>query len=591
MKKILLFLFFIISFVNLKAEDFLEPEDAFKVLFEQKEDSLNIKLNLGKDIYLYDEKIKVSITKPQEIDITQEINIPEPTEYDGFIVQLKDLDINVPYSLLTNKIDSNSYEIQIAYQGCSKQGLCYAPMNNSTNVILSGLTASSEKKESINDIQTKPDVQASVSQATEENETDLITKNLKDGNVLLILGTFFGFGLLLSLTPCIFPMIPILSSIIVGASQNQNMTASKGFFMSLVYVLSMSAAYTIAGVVAGIFGANLQVALQNPWVLSVFALVFVALAFSLFGYYEIRLPAALQNKIQHSTEGKEKQGITGIAIMGFLSALIVGPCVAPPLAGALIYIGQTGDAVLGGAALFVMSLGMGVPLLLIGLGAGKFMPKPGGWMESVSKIFGIVMLAIALWMLDRVLEPMVMMYLWAILLVGTAVYLKIYEHIIARTITILILVLGISVFVGALSGQTNPLKPFEKFTSGSGLVAKAELNWIKVKSLADIQKQVELSSKPVMVDFYADWCVSCKELEGITFKDERVISKLNQFTLLKADVTDNTADDKAMQAKFGVVGPPALIFWDTNNQEVKAARIIGYKNPDDFLNIVNKFFK
>ena len=591
MKKILLFLFFIISFVNLKAEDFLEPEDAFKVLFEQKEDSLNIKLNLGKDIYLYDEKIKVSITKPQEIDITQEINIPEPTEYDGFIVQLKDLDINVPYSLLTNKIDSNSYEIQIAYQGCSKQGLCYAPMNNSTNVILSGLTASSEKKESINDIQTKPDVQASVSQATEENETDLITKNLKDGNVLLILGTFFGFGLLLSLTPCIFPMIPILSSIIVGASQNQNMTASKGFFMSLVYVLSMSAAYTIAGVIAGIFGANLQVALQNPWVLSVFALVFVALAFSLFGYYEIRLPAALQNKIQHSTEGKEKQGITGIAIMGFLSALIVGPCVAPPLAGALIYIGQTGDAVLGGAALFVMSLGMGVPLLLIGLGAGKFMPKPGGWMESVSKIFGIVMLAIALWMLDRVLEPMVMMYLWAILLVGTAVYLKIYEHIIARTITILILVLGISVFVGALSGQTNPLKPFEKFTSGSGLVAKAELNWIKVKSLADIQKQVELSSKPVMVDFYADWCVSCKELEGITFKDERVISKLNQFTLLKVDVTDNTADDKAMQTKFGVVGPPALIFWDTNNQEVKAARIIGYKNPDDFLNIVNKFFK
>lgn len=587
MKKILLLLYVVLSFLNLKSEEFLEPEDAFKVFFEQKEDSLNIKLNLGKDIYLYDEKIKVLITKPQEVDITEEVNIPEPTEYDGFIVQLKNLDINVPFSLLSSKVDSNSYEIQIAFQGCSKQGLCYAPMSESTNVVLNGSASVSQEKKDVSSSQET----TKINEVQVGNETDLITQNLKDGNILLILGTFFGFGLLLSLTPCIFPMIPILSSIIVGASQNQTMTASKGFFMSLVYVLSMSAAYTIAGVVAGIFGANLQAALQNPWVLSIFAFIFVALAFSLFGYFEIRLPASLQNKIQHTTEGKEKQGITGIAVMGFLSALIVGPCVAPPLAGALIYIGQTGDAVLGGAALFVMSLGMGVPLLLIGLGAGKFMPKPGGWMESVSKIFGIVMLAIALWMLDRILDPLIMMYLWAILLIGTAVYLKIYEHIIAKTITILILVLGISVFVGALSGQTNPLKPFEKFTSGSGYVLKEELVFTKVKSLQELEIAIKQSTRPVMLDFYADWCVSCKELEGITFKDERVISKLQGFTLLKADVTKNTNDDKAMQKEFGVVGPPALIFWDEKNQEIKAARIIGYKNPDDFLNIINKFFK
>ncbi len=220
--------------------------------------------------------------------------------------------------------------------------------------------------------------------------------------------------------------------------------------MSLVYVLAMAAAYTIAGVLAGLFGANLQVALQNPYVLVVFSLIFVALAFSMFGYFRLELPQSIQNKVNKTTDGKENQGIVGIAIMGFLSALIVGPCVAPPLAGALVYIGQTGDAFLGGAALFVMSIGMGAPLLLIGLGAGKYMPKPGGWMDSVSKIFGIVMLAVAIWMLDRVLPATLIMYLWAILLIGAAIYLKVFEHIIAKLITKIVLIYGVLVFVELL---------------------------------------------------------------------------------------------------------------------------------------------
>ena len=588
MKKFLVLLLFVLSFLNVNAQEFLEPEDAFKVNIEKVDDNVNIKLVLGKDIYLYDDKIKVSIVKPQEFDITEEVNIPVPTEYDGFIVQLNDLDINIPVSLLKAKVDATEYEIKLDYQGCSKQGLCYAPMNNSETIVLaSGVSSTGTSATTATDVTSSNTAAAENSQ----NETDIIAQNLKGGNILLILATFFVFGLLLSLTPCIFPMIPILSSIIVGASQNEKMTASKGFFMSLVYVLAMSFAYTIAGVIAGIFGANLQVALQNPWVLSVFALVFVALAFSLFGYYEIRLPASLQSKIQNSTEGKEKQGIFGIAVMGFLSALIVGPCVAPPLAGALIYIGQTGDAVLGGAALFVMSIGMGIPLLLIGLGAGRFMPKPGGWMDSVSKVFGIVMLGIAVWMLDRIIDPIYTMYMWAILLIALGVYIKTYQHILIQILIVVFIALGVSVLVGALSGQTNPLKPFEKFTTGKVANAQNSIKFTYVKNLDELNEQIKLSSKPVMLDFYADWCISCKELEGITFKDEKVIAKLNEFTLLKADVTKNTDDDKEMQKKFGVVGPPALIFWDKDNNEIKQAKIVGYKNPTDFLEIVNKNFK
>ncbi|CAM3554221.1 protein-disulfide reductase DsbD [Arcobacter aquimarinus] len=583
MKKILLFLLvFVYSFSLELNPTVLEPDEAFKTTFTQNEKDLNIKLELGKDIYLYDDKIKIFILKPQKIEITEEINIPAPVDYDGFIVQLNNLDLTIPFELLKSKVESNSYEISIDFQGCSKAGLCYAPMsesfvlsfgnNNSSNELINKTEKVAEQTESL-------------------NETDMIANSLKDGNMLLVLATFFGFGLLLSLTPCVFPMIPILSSIIVGASKNEDMTATRGFFLSLIYVLSMSLAYTIAGVIAGVFGANLQVALQNPYVLVVFALIFVALAFSMFGYFEIRLPQSIQNRVNKTTDGKEKQGIVGIAIMGFLSALIVGPCVAPPLAGALVYIGQTGDALLGGLALFVMSLGMGIPLLLIGLGAGRFMPKPGGWMEGITRIFGIVMLGVAIWLLDRVLDATIIMYLWALLLLGSAIYLKIYQNIIAQLITVVLFILGVVLFVGAISGATNPLKPLDKFTSSKAVQSVDEkLVFTKIKNIAELELAIKNSDKPVMLDFWASWCVACKELEEITFKDEEVIKKLQGFTLLKADVTANNDEDKALQKMFGVVGPPALIFWDKDKNEVKSSKIVGYKNPKDFLEIVNKNF-
>ena len=580
MKKLLLLICtFIYSFSAGLNQEFLEPNEAFKPTFTKNETSINLKLDLGRDIYLYDDKLKVFIVKPEKIEITKEINIPKAVAYEEFIVQFNNLDLTIPFSLLKSKVDLNEYEIEVKFQGCSKLGLCYAPMSEKYLLTFDN---------NISKIQTKEEEQKV--ETTTLNETDSIANSLKNGNLLLVLATFFGFGLLLSLTPCVFPMIPILSSIIVGASKSEVMSAKKGFFLSFIYVLSMSVAYTIAGIVAGIFGANLQVALQNPYVLVVFALIFVALAFSMFGYFEIKLPQSIQTKLNKTTDGKEKQGIIGVAIMGFLSALIVGPCVAPPLAGALVYIGQTGDAVLGGMALFVMSLGMGVPLLLIGLGAGRFMPKPGGWMESITKIFGIIMLGVAIWLLDRVLSPSIIMSLWALLFLATAIYLKTQSNMFAELASSILFILGVVLLVGLISGSTNPLKPLEKLTGSANIIKDDKLIFHKIKNISELEFAIKNSNKPVMLDFWASWCVSCKELEEITFKDKEVMKKLQNFTLLTADITKNNDEDKALQKMFGVVGPPALIFWDKDKKEVNSSKIVGYKNPKEFLEILNKNF-
>ncbi len=581
MKYILSILLFLSSvFAN---DGFLEPDVAFKTSIAEKKDSIEFKITMDKTVYLYDDFLKVYIKKPTEHDITKELNIKAPVEYDGFIVHFKEVVINIPFSLIKEKTGADTaYELELNFQGCSKAGLCYSPMSKTFKGKPLAGSDISKQQNSAQPVQAKEEQPA-------VNETDAIAQTLQGGNVVLVLATFFGFGLLLALTPCIFPMIPILSSIIVQQSKQHGgkMSARQGLFLSIVYVLSMSMAYTIAGVLAGLFGANLQAMLQNPAVITIFAAIFVALAFSMFGYYEIGLPASWQSKLNKTSEkGSKKGGVAGVAVMGFLSALIVGPCVAPPLAGALIYIGQTGDAVLGGAALFVMSLGMGIPLLLIGLGAGKYMPKPGGWMENVTRIFGIVMLAIALWMLERIISDTLFMFLSAFLLIGTAVYLQTFKHLIAKTITAVIFIYGAVVFTGALSGSTNVLDPLEVFKgNGTVEVKKDHFNWQYVKSLDELEKIVSSSDKPVMVDFWASWCVSCKELDNITFKDKRVIDKLSGYKLLKVDVTKNTAADKELMKRFKLFGPPALIFFE-KGKELNSKRIVGYKTPEEFLKIV-----
>ena len=551
MKYILLIFIFISSLFA--SEDFLNPEDAFQVKIEKKDTGVEFNLVLDKTIYVYDEFFKVYIIGSKEIDITKELDIQKPVNYHEFVVHFDKLNVFVPNQLIKEKVGDGNYEIRFEYQGCSKKGLCYSPMN---------ISYKSNLTKKLKNIESKI-----------VTETDNITQTLQSGSIWLVLITFFGFGLFLALTPCIFPMIPILSSIIVqhSNSDGKKMSASRGFLLSLIYVLSMSIAYTVAGVLAGLFGANIQVMLQNTYVIIGFASVFVVLAFSMFGYFELALPTSWQTALNKTSDNKSKSGgIFGIAIMGFLSALIVGPCVAPPLAGALVYIGQTGDAVLGGLALFVMSLGMGVPLLIIGLGAGKYMPKPGGWMMVVSKVFGVVMLGVAIWMLDKILPSFVTLILYVILFMGSAFYLIKNGNQFGKTIAA-ILMISSMVFVKMSVDEANSKK----------------LPYIYVHSIQELNMMVAHSKKPIMIDFWATWCVSCIEFDKVTFKDKLVLNELSKYTLLKVDVSKNTKEDKELMKRFNLFGPPAMIFFH-NGKEDKSKRMIGFKNPEEFLKIINK---
>ena len=596
MKKTLLILFILISslFAGFEKMDVLSPEDAFNVQAVQKGDMIQTTIKLGDKIYVYDEYLKYHIIKPKEVDLDKDIKRPKPENFHDFIVHRgKDIKVNIPLSLIKEKAGDGKFTLQIDYQGCSEKGLCYQPLHKTFTFSTKNSTAQTATK-------TTPVQQTPAQDISEE---DQIVNALKGGSLLTILSLFFGFGLLLSLTPCIFPMIPILSSIIVSQStQDKQMSVSRGLFLSSVYVLSMAVAYTIAGVMAGLFGANIQTALQNPWVLSLFALLFVALAFSMFGYYEIQLPQALQSKITKTSDSaKGKGGLLGVAIMGFLSALIVGPCVAPALAGALVYIGQTGDALLGGAALFVMSLGMGVPLLIVGAGAGKFMPRPGGWMTLVSQIFGVVMLGVAIWMLERIIPPAVTLFLWGLLFSGSAIYMGALEPFkegianekkLIKVFGIVLLLIGLLEITGAFTGASNPLKPLEKLTSSTVLNSQTttqnKTQFKIIKNIAQLKEAVKNSKKPVMLDFSADWCAACKELEHNTFSNQKVEKLMSNFTLLRADVTQNSDEDKALLKKFNLFGPPALIFYDTNGKMLHKYKTIGYKPPEVFIPILEK---
>ena len=626
MKQIFLLLLLIVSsltagFQKMK-QNIRDPEEAFKVEIKKNGDLLKTTINLADGIYIYDDALKYKIVKPEKIDLNPLLKRPKPETFHGFVVhRKKPIEVDIPLSLLKQKLSSDHATLEIDFQGCSEAGLCYQPMQKRFEIALADVTTS-DKPDSTKKLQQESQTAAATQQTkqtpasstktaettTDEDtlsEEDRIVNTLKSGSIGTVLALFFGFGLLLSLTPCIFPMIPILSSIIVSQSGEgkTQMSMGRGLFLSAVYVLAMSVAYTIAGVFAGLFGANIQTALQNPWVLSIFALIFVALALSMFGYYEIQLPQSLQSKLtKKSDQAQSKGGLVGVAVMGFLSALIVGPCVAPALAGALVYIGQTGDALLGGAALFVMSLGMGVPLLIVGAGAGKLMPKPGGWMTLVSQIFGVVMLAIAIWMLERILPGYISLFLWGLLFVGSAVYMGALEPMpetmkgakkLIKVFAVILLLIGILELVGAFSGATNPLDPLEKLKpakSGTRVTAQTGIRFQPVRNIEELERAVAAAKKPVMLDFSADWCTSCKEFEHITFKDPKVVALLQNFTLLRADVTKNSPQDKALLKRFNLFGPPALIFYK-NGKMLSNYKTIGYKKPQELIPVLEKILK
>ena len=475
--------------------------------------------------------------------------------------------------------------LTVSYQGCADIGICYPPQTQQLTLKLPAATSA------ISNQPTAPPATAAPPLA----EQDRIAAVLATEGLWMILAVFFGFGLLLAFTPCVFPMIPILSGIIAG--QGATLTTRNAFVLSLVYVLAMALTYTLVGVLAGLFGANLQAVFQHPAILTAFAAIFVALALSMFGFYDLQLPTSLQSKLAELSNRQRSGTLLGVAIMGLLSALIVGPCVAPPLFGALIYISQTGDALLGGVALFALSLGMGAPLLVLGTSAGTLLPRAGAWMEAVKAVFGVALLGVALLMLERLLPPAVALLLWGVLLICSAVYMGALTALPSNAsgwrtlwqgLGVVLLIYGALMLVGAAAGGRDTLQPLRGLwpTGGSVVANAAQALFKPIKSVADLERelaQARANGQPVLLDFYADWCVSCKELERDTFSDPTVQAEMQRFVRLRADVTANDAEDRAlMQGRFGLPGPPALLFFDRDGQELTPYRLVGFTPAEPF---------
>ncbi|MDY0121622.1 MAG: protein-disulfide reductase DsbD [Sulfurimonas sp.] len=585
MKKIILFL--MSALVLFAAPKFLMPEEAFKAEASIN-DAMQIqaKVEIAKDIYLYSEKMKFEIKNNENISIAK-VDAPEAVENHGDMAYTSSPSFLITLAKASDVEGMQSVEFVMHYQGCSEQGLCYEPLDSTYTFDIDTQKLSTSQESVTSQATQKAEAPQELS------EVDSIAKTIGSENVLWVVLSFLGIGLLLSLTPCVFPMIPIISGVIV--SQGEGLTTKRAFFLSVVYVLAMAVAYTIAGVLAGLFGSNLQAALQTPWVIFSFSAIFVALAMSMFGYYELKLPDAIVNKVSRTSETKGG-GAIGVAIMGFLSALIVGPCVAAPLAGALVYIGQTGDALLGGMALFALSIGMGIPLIAVGVSAGKFMPKPGAWMTMVTAIFGVMMLGIAIWMLERVVDPYITMLLYAMLGLGTAIYLGAFEreiHIFKKSVSLILFIYSLALFIGALGGSTSMSKPLAflqpQVVQSASSSKASDVSFTKITSLGELDALLEKNKgKKILLDFSAEWCSVCKELDAKTFSDAAVKAKMSEFVLIKADVTNNGAEEKALSKKYGVFGPPAILFFDESGAFLKSKSIIGFIEAQEFVEHLSK---
>lgn len=602
-----LLLFLLIS-LSVWGFGFLQPEEAFKPSAKMVDDkTLGVEIVMGDQIHIYADKLKVVDTDKHDGIDFQTVTMADPTELDGEKVYESSPAVRIALVKTKELSGEKKVKIKLSYQGCSSAGLCYEPIETVLNVSVNTDKIPMQQPSSPSIIKA-PAATAPVLEVIEKNvsavpvekksETDQIAGVIKGGSLWFIILSFFGFGLLLALTPCVFPMIPIISSVIMA--QGAGLGTKRAFWLSVVYVLSMAVAYTIAGILAGLFGANLQAAFQTPWIITLFSLIFVVLAMSMFDLFELQIPNAIQSKITKISGSQS--GVIGIAIMGFLSALIVGPCVAAPLAGALIYIGQTGDALLGGVALFSLSIGMGVPLIAIGTSAGKFMPRPGVWMDNIKSVFGVMLIGISIWMISRILDENISMMLWGALAVFIAVNIGALEPIRGRCIRchrankkalgIIILLYGMSLLLGGMAGAKNPLHPLNPFLPSQGTAVAAvplHKSFERITSIEELDAILaENKGKKVMVDFYADWCTACKELEEKTFIDESVKTAMDGYVLVQVNLTANDAAAKAISSKYGIFGPPAILFFDENGIRQKDADIVGFKEPQEFIKLLGK---
>ncbi len=560
----------------------LQPEQAFKFsLRALSPGMLEARWQIAPGYFLYREKFKFTLPAAQadgaKLGAAQ--FPPGKIKDDEFFGKVETYREEVLIRLpLTAPAGVKSLTLIATAQGCADLGVCYPPLDQQATV---QLLAAGE-------------VVASSAPTSAGDESSRIHSLLKNASWWTLLLFFFGSGVALAFTPCMFPLVPIISGIIVG--HGHSISKARAVGLSLGYVLGMAITYALLGVAAGLSGTLLSSALQNAWVLSAFAAIFVALALSMFGFYELQLPSFLQTRL--STEASQQQGgsLHGVLLMGCLSAIIVGPCVAAPLAGALLYIASTGDALLGGSSLFIMALGMGLPLLAVGASARHWLPKPGPWMEAVNQGFGVLLLGLAIWLVTPVLPALAQMLAWSALLIFSSIYLHALDPLAAHAhgwnkfgkgLGVLALLLGAALLAGALAGGRDPLQPLgflraegRNTVRDTGQTSAAHFE--RVKSLAELKARLAHAGRPVLLDFYADWCVSCKEMERDTFTDAGVAARMGKMLLLQADVTANDADDRALLQAYQLFGPPGIVFFDRRGVEIPGLRLVGYEDAAGF---------
>jgi len=531
--------------------------------------TVEIRWDIEPDYYIYKDQIQVSVLNGDMQ--AGRLQLPPGTEVDDIEYGLTE----VYYGTVTARLplsrgirEAQELQLELEFQGCLEDSICYPPQRSTLSLMLPEATTEA------------PDIELP------ETEQGELTRMIGSGNLGLVMLTFAGLGLLLAFTPCVLPMVPILSGIIAG--QGENITTAKAFSLSLTYVLGMALTYTAAGVFFAAAGGQIQALLQQPWIIVGVAALFVALAFAMFGKWNLQLPASIQTRLNAVSSKQQAGTYLGTAVMGVLSALVVTTCVAPPLVATLTVIAETGDVVRGGASLFALSIGMGIPLLVIGTSAGKLLPKAGAWMDTVKELFGFMMLGLAIWMLERLLPGTVTMTMWGMLAIAAAIrvflQLRKFSDNAAKTMGIIatgLLIYGGILLAAATQGGTNPLQPLRALTGET----QHALDFKLIKSVTDLDRELETAAANdqfVMLDFYADWCVSCKEMEHYTFTDSGVQAALANAVLLQADVTANDAEDQALLARMGIFGPPTIIFFGPDGKEIENQRVIGFMSAESF---------
>jgi thiol:disulfide interchange protein DsbD len=572
------------------AQDLLEPEKAFRLSARAVDpETIEVRFDIARGYYMYRDKFAFA-AEPAQVKLGQAVFPKGETKKDEFFGVMETYRKQVAV-MLPVKTDAEKLKLAVTSQGCADIGVCYPPQTQTVEVKLAALSSGGASPSAPlatgaqfggREVRGAPGI---VSDEARFQDA------LQSGSLLLMLAVFFGAGILLAFTPCVLPMIPILSGIIIG--EGRAVAKAHAFALSLTYVLGMALTYTAIGILAALSGTLLSAALQNPWVLGAFAAVFVALAASMFGFYDLQLPAVFHSKVAAASQRLRGGEITGVALMGVLSAAIVSPCVAAPLAGALLYISQTRDVVLGGAALFSLALGMGVPLIAVGVTEGALLPKSGHWMKAVKKFFGFMLLGLAIWIVAPVIPLATYMLAWAALLIIGAMYLHALDPLpegasgyarFWKGVGVIALLAGAALVVGVLSGSRDVLQPLAGLRVVESSAAPAEaLRFERIGTVAELDARLKTVSQPVMLDFYADWCVSCKEMERFTFSDPKVRAALAQMVLLQVDVTKNTSEDQALLKRYRLFGPPGIIFFDGAGREIPGLRVIGFQPADKFL--------